>query len=554
MVSWMICRLVVLVFGMLYPTYASYKAVKTKNIREYVRWMMYWIVFALFMAVETFTDVFISWFPFYYEIKMAFVLWLLSPYTKGASLLYRKFVHPSLSRHEKEIDTYIVQAKERSYETVLSFGKRGLNIAASAAVQAATKSQGALAGRLRSFSMQDLRTISDAPAPTYQDPLYLEDQVPHRRPPIGYRSGGLQDSDTEDECWSDTEVVPQPSARPREKPLGRTQSLRVVKRKPLVREVGGHHALPEGSDEEKDHAFRHGQLGSTEPGPVLPRALQGIGTVWRGPLAAHLACLHQLPGCCPPDSCCRLRAICGAAPTMHQSRPGSGFYLLSFSPLYLPRCGTRALPRLLKNETQSPPSCVRSFLSFRVLHSLLQGQVCVLVVWSVLVNEARFAEVLINKCVKVPRLFWFVAPVLTARVIKQPAPGQSGPGAKRPDRLPEGPSVPGQVAIDRLLRCGKYYYGKLLGTSENTDGRVAGRGARGGSPESKNAVRRGWDQASTGSRNQWERRCGGTSGSTIISWGLAKTAEDEGWGGRFPPRACQASRQLLVHRVRKHLG
>lgn len=39
----------------------------------------------------------------------------------------------------QEIDTYIIQAKERSYETMLSFGKRGLNIAASAAVQAATK-------------------------------------------------------------------------------------------------------------------------------------------------------------------------------------------------------------------------------------------------------------------------------------------------------------------------------------------------------------------------------------------------------------------------------
>uniref|UniRef100_A0A7N5P3C0 Receptor expression-enhancing protein n=1 Tax=Ailuropoda melanoleuca TaxID=9646 RepID=A0A7N5P3C0_AILME len=245
MVSWMICRLVVLVFGMLYPAYASYKAVKTKNIREYVRWMMYWIVFALFMAVETFTDIFISWFPFYYEIKMAFVLWLLSPYTRGASLLYRKFVHPSLSRHEKEIDTCIVQAKERSYETVLSFGKRGLNIAASAAVQAATKSQGALAGRLRSFSMQDLRSIPDAPAPAYQDPLYLEDQVPRRRPPIGYRAGGLQDSDTDDECWSDTEAVPQPPARPREKPLGRSQSLRVVKRKPPVREVSGKEGVRE---------------------------------------------------------------------------------------------------------------------------------------------------------------------------------------------------------------------------------------------------------------------------------------------------------------------
>ncbi|XP_014446380.1 receptor expression-enhancing protein 4 isoform X2 [Tupaia chinensis] len=198
--------------------------------------MMYWIIFALFMAAETFTDVFISWFPFYYEIKMAFVLWLLSPYTRGSSLLYRKFVHPSLSRHEKEIDGYIVQAKEHTCEAMLSFGKRGLNIAASAAVQAATKSQGALAGRLRSFSMQDLRAIPDTPAPTYQDPLYLEDQVPHRRPPIGYRAGGLRDSDTEDECWSDTEVVPQPPARPREKPLGRSQSLGVTRKKPLTRE------------------------------------------------------------------------------------------------------------------------------------------------------------------------------------------------------------------------------------------------------------------------------------------------------------------------------
>uniref|UniRef100_A0A7M4E4G0 Receptor expression-enhancing protein 4 n=1 Tax=Crocodylus porosus TaxID=8502 RepID=A0A7M4E4G0_CROPO len=190
MVSWMICRLVVLVFGMLYPAYASYKAVKTKNIREYVRWMMYWIVFALFMATETLTDVFISWFPFYYEIKMAFVVWLLSPYTKGASLLYRKFIHPTLSRREKEIDMYISQAKERGYETMVNLGKRSLNIAATAAVQAATKSQGALAGRLRSFSMQDLRSISDDSPVHYEDPLYLEEQAARRRPPIGLLSGG----------------------------------------------------------------------------------------------------------------------------------------------------------------------------------------------------------------------------------------------------------------------------------------------------------------------------------------------------------------------------
>uniref|UniRef100_A0A8C0BSX9 Receptor expression-enhancing protein n=1 Tax=Buteo japonicus TaxID=224669 RepID=A0A8C0BSX9_9AVES len=227
-----------LVFGMLYPAYASYKAVKTKNIREYVRWMMYWIVFALFMATETFTDLLISWFPFYYEIKMAFVIWLLSPYTRGASLLYRKFVHPTLSRKEKEIDTYIIQAKERSYETVVRFGKRGLNLAATAAVQAAAKSQGALAGRLRSFSMQDLlvgglneacggavleAVVCSPPSPAYSMPL----------------AGRQYESEMEDEeVWSDSQVSPQPSPRGRDpKPLSRSQSLRAVKKKIPGKEV-----------------------------------------------------------------------------------------------------------------------------------------------------------------------------------------------------------------------------------------------------------------------------------------------------------------------------
>ncbi|KAK6328041.1 hypothetical protein J4Q44_G00000190 [Coregonus suidteri] len=132
MVSWMISRTVVLVFGTLYPAYYSYKAVKTKNVKEYVRWMM---------------------FPLYYEIKIAFVIWLLSPYTRGAGLIYRKCLHPLLSSREREIDEYIVQAKERSYETMVNFGRQGLSIAATAA------GQGAITEKLRSFSMHDLTQI-----------------------------------------------------------------------------------------------------------------------------------------------------------------------------------------------------------------------------------------------------------------------------------------------------------------------------------------------------------------------------------------------------------
>jgi len=113
--------------GTLYPAYASYKAVRTKNVKEYVKWMMYWIVFALFTSIETFSDFFLSfWFPFYYEIKICFLIWLLSPATKGSSLLYRKFVHPQLLSREQKIDEMIVAAQTRSYDTAITLGQRGV--------------------------------------------------------------------------------------------------------------------------------------------------------------------------------------------------------------------------------------------------------------------------------------------------------------------------------------------------------------------------------------------------------------------------------------------
>ncbi|XP_037031003.1 uncharacterized protein LOC119070671 isoform X2 [Bradysia coprophila] len=157
MITAIISRIIILLFGTLYPAYASYKAVRTKNVKEYVKWMMYWIVFALFSCTETFTDIFLSWFPFYYEIKVILVLWLLSPATKGSSTLYRKFVHPMLTRREQEIDEYISQAKEKGYSAVLQYGSKGVNYATSVIMQTALKGGGNLVSSLKkSYSLSDL--------------------------------------------------------------------------------------------------------------------------------------------------------------------------------------------------------------------------------------------------------------------------------------------------------------------------------------------------------------------------------------------------------------
>ncbi|XP_026360094.2 receptor expression-enhancing protein 3 [Ursus arctos] len=230
MVSWMISRAVVLVFGMLYPAYYSYKAVKTKNVKEYVRWMMYWIVFALYTVIETVTDQTVAWFPLYYELKIAFVVWLLSPYTKGASLIYRKFLHPLLSSKEREIDDYIVQAKERGYETVVNFGRQGLAFAATAAVTAAVKSQGAITERLRSFSMHDLTAIQ-GDEPVGQRPFQPLQETKKKSKSVSGDSAGygipLKDGDerTDEEVegpYSDDEMLTH-------KGLRRSQSMKSVK-------------------------------------------------------------------------------------------------------------------------------------------------------------------------------------------------------------------------------------------------------------------------------------------------------------------------------------
>jgi len=88
--------------------------------------MMYWIVFALFTSAETFSDVLLAfWFPFYYELKICTLIWLLAPATNGSSLLYKKFVHPALVKREREIDTMLEEAKSRGYNTAVQLGGRG---------------------------------------------------------------------------------------------------------------------------------------------------------------------------------------------------------------------------------------------------------------------------------------------------------------------------------------------------------------------------------------------------------------------------------------------
>ncbi|XP_077992262.1 receptor expression-enhancing protein 1-like isoform X2 [Glandiceps talaboti] len=237
MVSYIISRLVILVFGTLYPAYASYKAVKTRNVKEYVKWMMYWIVFALFTCIETVADIFASLIPFYYEAKICFILWLLSPWTKGSSYLYRKFIHPTLSKKEREIDDYIATASDKGYETLKRVSKNGLTIAANAVMTSAIMGQSTILDQIRQYGTMSpekggLRSITEKEETEHQTEK-VKTQL------SATETDNILDNrlvDEQDEV--DLQPSPPPPPPPRQLEEPQPQPTRRRRRRDLNKEVG----------------------------------------------------------------------------------------------------------------------------------------------------------------------------------------------------------------------------------------------------------------------------------------------------------------------------
>ena len=133
MIPTILTRLSILIGGFLYPAYKSHKAIAKKDTREYVKWMMYWVVFAVFTILEFLID------TFYEEIKVAFVFWLASPSFRGASFVYRRALHPFLTSRAEDIDKMAEEVKSKGYGILVSWASTVIQIGTETCIQVATK-------------------------------------------------------------------------------------------------------------------------------------------------------------------------------------------------------------------------------------------------------------------------------------------------------------------------------------------------------------------------------------------------------------------------------
>ncbi|KAL3570973.1 hypothetical protein D5086_028222 [Populus alba] len=100
------------VISLVYPLYASIRAIETKSHVDDKQWLTYWILYSMITLFElTFAKV-IEWIPIWPFAKLILTCWLVVPYFSGAAYVYENFVRPFYANPQETINILYVPRKK----------------------------------------------------------------------------------------------------------------------------------------------------------------------------------------------------------------------------------------------------------------------------------------------------------------------------------------------------------------------------------------------------------------------------------------------------------
>ena len=100
--------------GTIYPAFWTMKSIET-NSNDDKHWLTYWICFAFFNIIETFSGFILRFIPFYFFLKIIFLIWLFS---HGSFYVYQLLVVRIFKSFENDIDKATNSVKNYTNEFV----------------------------------------------------------------------------------------------------------------------------------------------------------------------------------------------------------------------------------------------------------------------------------------------------------------------------------------------------------------------------------------------------------------------------------------------------
>ena len=100
-------RYITCLVGIVLPTYWSIKAIESAEPGDDKQWLTYWAVYAIFTFFDLFANFIMRFIPFYFFVKIIFLIWCFMPNTQGAKFLYEKFIKKIFDKYEDVLDKYV---------------------------------------------------------------------------------------------------------------------------------------------------------------------------------------------------------------------------------------------------------------------------------------------------------------------------------------------------------------------------------------------------------------------------------------------------------------
>lgn len=107
------------VVALVYPLYASIKAIESGSRADDQQWLTYWVLYSLITLFELSFAKVLEWFPIWSYAKLFFTCWLVLPQFNGATYVYKNFIRPFYMNPQRTTSTIWYIPKTKNF-----FGKK----------------------------------------------------------------------------------------------------------------------------------------------------------------------------------------------------------------------------------------------------------------------------------------------------------------------------------------------------------------------------------------------------------------------------------------------